>query len=95
MLSFDLITRGWRCQCGVFCFQFSPGGHRETLGQPGQDFQRDRNTIRTQGFGLKWSKIGQRKKKVELGVFANHPAVHSCGVSSGRVRGVAVGFSDM
>ena len=34
----------------------------------------------------KWSKIAQRKK-VDIGVFANHRTVHSGGISSGRVRG--------
>ena len=34
----------------------------------------------------KWAKIAL-KKKVDLWVFANHPAVHSGGVSRGRVRG--------
>ena len=34
----------------------------------------------------KWSKIAKLKKAIFL-VFANHPVVHSGGVSRGRVRG--------
>ena len=37
-------------------------------------------------FTQKWSKIAI-KEKVDFGVLANHPAVHSGGVSRGRAHG--------
>ena len=45
-------------------------------------------------FAQKWSKIASRKN-VDFLVLANHPAVHSGGVSRGRVMALAVDFSDM
>ena len=45
-------------------------------------------------FALKRSKIALLKK-VDLWVFANHPALHSEGVSRGKSMAVAVGIIDM
>ena len=68
----------------VCCVLFSvlPWGAQGDTGKARPRFPEGQEYNQDTRFWYKWSKIGQQKK-VDLRVFSNHPAVHSCGFAGG------------
>ena len=83
-----------RQMCAIFLFFLSSYSHLQTsdvkiINYKKYIFGKSYERTLVSKFAIldqKWSKVAQQNK-LDLLIFANHPAVHSGGVSRGGVRG--------